>query len=190
MILAGDEFGHTQQGNNNAYCQDNEISWLNWELDDDQKSLLQFVQRFIAFWHDQPALQRRRFFHDRATRGSSVKDIQWFNPAGAEMTDAEWKVEFARSLGWQLRGEQIDVDDRGEAVSGETLLILFNADHGVEIGFVLPPSEGSDMWRLNCDTFGPTTTASDHAFGTAYKLRPCSLAIFTAVKNKDPKLPA
>ena len=158
MILAGDEFSHTQHGNNNAYCQDNEISWLNWELNEDQQALLKFVQTFIAFWHEQPTLQRRRFFHDRATRGTSVKDIQWFNPSGAEMTDAEWKVGFARSLGWLLRGEKIDVDDQGEAVSGDTLLILFNADHGVEVGFVLPPCEGGECWRLRFDTFDPSTT--------------------------------
>jgi glycogen operon protein len=187
MILAGDEFGHTQQGNNNAYCQDNEISWLNWELDDDQKSLLQFVQEFIAFWHKQPTLQRRRFFHDRAVRGASIKDIQWFNTAGTEMTDAEWKVGFARCLGWLLRGEQIDVDDRGETVSGDTLLILFNADHGVEIDFVLPTCDGSDGWRLAFDTFNPTTTESKLPFATVYKLRPCSLAIFAAVKNEPAK---
>jgi glycogen operon protein len=186
MILAGDEFGHTKQGNNNAYCQDNEISWLNWELDDDQQSLLHFVRTFIAFWHDQPTLQRRRFFHDRETRGTSVKDIRWFSPGGAEMTDAEWKVGFARCLGWLLRGEQIDVDDRGETVSGETLLILFNADHGLEIDFVLPPCEGNDGWRLTFDTFESTTIESKHSFGATYKLRPCSLAIFAAVKDEPP----
>jgi isoamylase len=191
MILAGDEFGHTQNGNNNAYCQDNEISWLNWELNDDQKSLLKFVQDFIDFWHNQPTLQRRRFFHDRATRGTSVKDIQWFNASGAEMADSEWKVGFARSLGWLSRGENIDVDDQGEPVSGDTLLVLFNADHAVEVGFVLPPCEGSDGWQLKFDTFDPMETMpSDHPFGSAYKLRPCSVAIFLAVKNKDPKLPA
>ncbi len=86
---------------------------------------MQFVQTFIKFWHAQPALRRRRFFHDRATRGTSVKDIQWFDPSGAEMTEKEWKCEFARSLGWLLRGDAIDVNDRGEAVSGENLLILF-----------------------------------------------------------------
>jgi len=186
MILAGDEFGHTQQGNNNAYCQDNEISWLNWELDGDQKSLLQFVQELIAFWHKQPTLQRRRFFHDRAVRGATIKDIQWFNPAGAEMTDAEWKVGFARCLGWLLRGEEIDVDDRGETVSGDTLLILFNADHNLEIDFILPPCEGSSAWQLTFDAYNPKTTASSHPFAVAYKLRPCSLAIFTAVKDEPP----
>jgi glycogen operon protein len=119
-----------------------------------------------------------------------VKDIQWFSPSGSEMTDADWKVEFARSVGWLLRGEQIDVDDQGETVSGDTLLILFNADHGVEVGCILPSCEGRDGWRLKFDTYDPTTAPADHAFGTAYKLRPCSVAIFAAVKNKDPKLPA
>jgi glycogen operon protein len=99
------------------------------------------------------------------------------------MSDAEWKVGFARCLGWLLRGEHIDVDDRGEAVSGDTLLILFNADHSTEIDFVLPPCEGNDKWHLTFDTFDPVTAAAYHEFGAKYKLRPCSLSIFNAVKN-------
>ena len=86
MLLAGDEFGHTQKGNNNTYCQDNELTWLNWELDDRQKDFLEFVRRVTGVWRTHPAFQRRRFFRGQPTRGGE-KDITWLEPSGREMSD-------------------------------------------------------------------------------------------------------
>src|SRR5262249_31428757 len=102
MLLAGDEMGHTQHGNNNAYCQDNEISWLNWELKEEQAALLEFFQRLIEFWRGQPVLQRRRFFHGRAIQGEAIKDILWYAPSGREMSLAAWNTGYARCLGMLL----------------------------------------------------------------------------------------
>ena len=175
MLLAGDEFGHTQAGNNNAYCQDNEISWLDWNLSDEQRELLAFTQRVISFWNSQPALQRRRFFHDRAYRGEEIEDILWYRPDGEEMTPADWQAEFTRSVACLLRGENIDVSEHGETISGQTLLLLFNADHAVTVDFRLPAPPGS-QWRLEFDTFGPKPETADYAAGSTYSLRPCSVA--------------
>src|SRR6185503_18057161 len=92
MILAGDEFSHTQQGNNNAYCQDNELTWLNWNLNQEQQSLLKFVQKCIAIVKEEPALQRRRFFHGHAIHGGEAADIAWLATSGHEMSDEDWQT--------------------------------------------------------------------------------------------------
>jgi isoamylase len=177
MLLAGDEISHTQKGNNNCYCQDNELSWLNWNLNDEQKELLAFVAKMIDFWRKQPVLQRRRFFHDRAQRGAAVKDIQWFAPTGKEMTNGDWHVPFARSIGCMLVGNDIDVNDSGETVSGDTLFLMFNADHALTVDFVLPPPVAGKGWTLAVDTFDASQAEGAHTPGSTYHLRPCSLAV-------------
>ncbi len=150
MLLAGDEIGHTQNGNNNAYCQDNEISWLNWKLDPQQESLVAFVRRLIAFYKAQPVFHRRRFFHGKAIQGSEAPDIAWLDPSGKEMSDDAWKNSNVRSLGVQLFGENVDVDSHGESINGDTILILFNADHAQTIPFHLPPTgSGNAGTRAN-----------------------------------------
>ena len=107
MMLGGDELSHSQQGNNNAYCQDNELNWLDWELDDRQKSFLEFTQAVIFLRKTQPVFQRRKFFLGRAIRGSNVKDISFFNPSGHEMSDEDWNAGFVRCLGVRLAGDLI-----------------------------------------------------------------------------------
>jgi glycogen operon protein len=147
MLLAGDELGQTQNGNNNAYCQDNEITWLNWNLDDRQKMLLKFTQRVTQVLSEEPVFQRRRFFHGRPIEGEGAPDIAWVNPDGTEMKADAWNTGNARCLGVLLNGENIDVDERGEEISGHTVLILFNADHSLEIPFncsLIRPT-----WRRN-----------------------------------------
>lgn len=125
MILGGDEFGRTQQGNNNAYCQDNPITWFDWNLTADQKELLEFARTLVHFRRSSPVLKRRKFFQGRRIRGSEIKDISWFSPAGREMTDEEWNSDFVRCLGMRLAGDAItERDPRGHAVTGDTLLIL------------------------------------------------------------------
>src|SRR5262249_22639710 len=130
MLLAGDETGQTQNGNNNAYCQDNELSWIDWELAVEHKTLLEFVQRLTALRREQPVLKRRNFFHGRKIRGADVKDVTWFEPAGKEMNDEAWNAGFVRCLGVLWAGDVMDeVDEKGEKIGGDTLLILLKAHH-------------------------------------------------------------
>ncbi len=119
MLLAGDELGHTQKGNNNTYCQDNELTWLNWELDEGQQEFLEFVKKAVRIWHEQPVFQRRKFFQGRPLRGSGIKDISFFDPAGKEMSDEDWNAGFVKCLGVRLAGDLIDdEDERGEPIVG------------------------------------------------------------------------
>src|SRR6185436_2983454 len=111
MLCGGDELGRTQGGNNNAYCQDNETSWFDWDLKDRDRQLLAFVQRLIRLRREQPVLRRRRFFQGRRIRGSEIKDIAWFRPDGHEMTDEDWNTGYARSLAVRLAGDAIEEMD-------------------------------------------------------------------------------
>jgi glycogen operon protein len=184
MLLAGDEFANTQQGNNNAYCQDNEISWLNWNWSAEGEQLFQFTSRLIHFWRKQPVLRLRRFFHGRSIREESVSYILWYDPSGKPMSNEAWNTGYARCLGVALRGENLDIDEYGETLSGDTLLILFNADHSLEIDFILPAIEALSSWELLLDTFEPQWSAQE-TFRTdqPYRLRPCTTVIFRLNTN-------
>ncbi|MCF8150574.1 MAG: glycogen debranching protein GlgX [Burkholderiaceae bacterium] len=152
MLVAGDEMGRTQRGSNNAYCQDNEISWVNWELSPADKEFLAFVQRLIGLRREHPVFRRRNFFQGRAIRGSEVKDIHWFKPDGSEMSDHEWAHDFARCLGVYLGGEMMDErDQRGRAISDDNFLLLFNSHHEA-IPFNLPVLCEGCEWQSLLDT--------------------------------------
>jgi glycogen operon protein len=126
MLLSGDEIGRTQGGNNNAYCQDNETSWLDWDQADDD--LLAFTRRLVALRRDHPVFRRRRWFYGRPIRGNP--DLGWYKPDGDEMADEDWDAGFARSLGLYLNGEAIHTsDDHGQRVVDDSFLLLFNAHH-------------------------------------------------------------
>src|SRR5206468_8259454 len=128
MMYSGDELSHTQKGNNNTYCQDNDLTWLDWQLDAERQQFLDFVKRLTRVWRDHPVLHRRKFFQGRAIRGTDIKDISWFEPSGQEMSDDAWNAGFVKCLGVRLAGDLIgDVDERGEPIKGDTLLILLNA---------------------------------------------------------------
>jgi glycogen operon protein len=149
MLLGGDEVGRTQGGNNNAYCQDNETSWFDWE--DVDEPLLQFTARLIAFRHAHPVFRRKRFFHGRPIRGRNVADIEWFTLDGVPMTDAYWAKEGARSIAILLHGDAIpDRDSRGEPVADDTFYLVFNG-YAEERTTRLPPSSGAS-WELLLDT--------------------------------------
>jgi glycogen operon protein len=138
MISHGDELGRSQRGNNNAYCQDNELTWIDWELTDAQKALLEFTRRLVHLRLTQPALRRRKYFQGRSIRGGDVRDVAWLAPDGREMTDEAWNADFVRSLGMLLPGTAIEeTNERGEPVTGDTLLILLNA-HSDKVPFTLP----------------------------------------------------
>ena len=179
MLLAGDELGHTQLGNNNAYCQDNEISWLNWDPDKIDNELLAFVRRLIALRRDHPVLRRRSFFQGRRIKGAGIKDIVWLQPDGREMTDQEWNQQFARSLGVLLSGEAADeLDERGKLIHDSTFVILMNAHHE-EVPFSLPSLASGMRWVALIDTSCQTSRSPGLQYdaGTIYSLQARSLAL-------------
>jgi len=152
MLLAGDEMGRTQRGNNNAYCQDSDIGWLDWALDERRRSLLEFAQRVVRLWRSQPVLQRRRFLRGRPIPGSALRDVQWYQPSGAEMGERDWQTSFVRSFGALLAGDAIEeTDSQGRKIAGDTLLVLFNA-HDEPLSFTLPALGG---WECLLDTAEP-----------------------------------
>ena len=152
MICGGDEIGRTQRGNNNAYCQDNEISWYDWNRAREEEDLFQFTCRLIALRQKHPALHRRKFFRGRKIRGADVKDITWLRSDGHEMTDAEWDAHWVRSVGMRLDGRHLgEVDDEGNLLSDDDLFLILNAHHeGVD--FTVPQWDSEDPWVLELDT--------------------------------------
>ena len=153
MLTAGDEYGRSQNGNNNAYCQDNELSWLAWEWDKKGKLLQGYTRELIKLRHAHPVFRRPKFFQGRKIRGQDVKDIMWFHTDGTEMSDEQWQSSFVRCLGMLLSGKTIDVrDEHGEPIVDDTFLLLFNAHHE-PVPFTLPGG-GADgaRWGLVIDT--------------------------------------
>jgi glycogen operon protein len=178
MLLSGDEISHTQTGNNNAYCQDNELTWIDWELTPLKRQLLHFTRRVVRLWQEQPVLHRRKFFRGRGIRGTDIKDIYWLEPSGKEMDDAAWNAGFNKCLGVCLIGVLTgEVDDHGEPVTGDTLLILFNAHHEA-IPFTLPEALEGQRWERLLDTFRPELGTAAMAVGKPYPLEGRSLAVF------------
>jgi isoamylase len=152
MLLAGDESGHTQLGNNNAYCQDSPLTWLNWDLTPEQQDLLEFVRALIRLRVRNPVFRRRHFFQGRPIHGLDAKDLYWLTPAGTEMSDQDWNAGYARCLGMGLLGSQIDeTDERGEPIVGDSFLILLNASDGA-ISFCLSARALEKNWELVFDT--------------------------------------
>ncbi len=150
MVLGGDEMGRTQRGNNNAYCQDNEVSWFDWERQDGE--LVAFTRRLIDFRRSHPVFRRRRFFQGRPVYGHDQSDIAWFRPDGTEMGDEDWQEGRAKSLAVFLNGEAIpDLDARGERVTDDSFLVLFNAEAD-SMDFVLPEQRFGERWVKLLDT--------------------------------------
>jgi glycogen operon protein len=178
MIRSGDEIAHSQQGNNNAYCQDNEISWIRWEMSPENVELLEFTRRVIRLWRNHVVLQRRKFFQGRSIRGGDVKDIAWIEPSGKEMSDETWNHSFVRCLGMWLSGAEMDeVDETGERLVGDSLLILLNAHHE-DIAFRLPSLPAGKFWELLIDTAEPETVKRGTRGGYRYALNGRSVCIF------------
>jgi glycogen operon protein len=176
MISGGDEMGRTQGGNNNAYCQDNEISWTNWELSRADRDLLAFTCRLIRIWKDHPVLRRRKFFQGRRIRGAEVLDIAWLDSSGHEMTDEVWNSPDVKCLGVRLNGDAIDeVDERGQRIIGDTLLLLLNAG-SAPIPFVLPATSPLERWETLIDTADPWTSGRRLRAGDRYHLVSHSMA--------------
>jgi glycogen operon protein len=166
MLLGGDELGRTQHGNNNGYCQDNEISWFDWEHAD--QGLLYFTRRLIRLRHRHPVFCRRRWFHGRPIRGGEVSDIGWFTPGGAPMSEDDWRAGFAKSLGVFLNGRGIPTpDERGEQIVDDSFYVMFNAHHD-PIDFRLPGPEWGNRWTQVLDTFESGDELSEERLGTEW----------------------
>ncbi len=180
MLLAGDEVGRTQKGNNNAYCQDSELSWFDWDISwlKENRELLAFTQRLIKIRQRHPTFRRRHFF--RGIHGKGVRDILWFNPDGREIDDDEWTHDYARCLGLYLPGDGLgDWDERGHTLEDDDFLLLFNAHHE-EIPFVLPVMRQNPVFDVLVDTAlprGEPTDGNQHPAEEPYPVQGRSLAV-------------
>jgi isoamylase len=155
MLVAGDEIGRTQRGNNNAYCQDNEISWVNWNLPARDRELLRFARQALRIFHTSPILRRRSFFTGRPIAEDGVKDLTWLRPDGREMTHADWGQNDNHVLGMLIHGRATDeVNERGRPVFGQTLLFLLNGGPRTKL-FILPKIEGAAVWQEILNTARP-----------------------------------
>ena len=179
MLGGGDEYGRTQQGNNNAYCQDNEISWHTWEHTPEEQAQAAFTARLIAFRREHPIFRRPKFFQGREVRGAGVKDLVWLNPGGQEMNDDEWGTHFVKTLGMLLSGEALDVRDwHGEPIKDDTFLMLLNASPDA-VDFVLP-NHAAQRWAVvleTADERGFLDPQPEHPAGEKLPLAGRSLAL-------------
>jgi isoamylase len=157
MLLGGDEIGRSQGGNNNAYCQDDDLSWFDWEAAD--LELLHVARWLVDLRRQHPVFRRRRWFQGRALRGTGVTDLGWFTPDGTEMTEQDWSVGFAKSLALVLNGDAIASPDReGRRIVDDSFLLIVNAHHE-PLEFRLPPREWGRAWRVELDTAQPAPIA-------------------------------
>jgi len=177
MMVAGDEFGRTQQGNNNAYCHDNEISWLNWNIDEHGKNLMRFVQRLTELRHKYPILRRTRFLTGEYNEELDVKDVTWINANGSEMQESNWADAAMRCFGMLIdgRAQTTGIRKRGHET---TLLIVFNAHHDV-VQFTLPECSGGRQWSLLIDTNISGKENGSFTTGEIYQVTARSLIVFT-----------
>jgi isoamylase len=191
MLLAGDELGRTQQGNNNGYCQDNEISWLAWPAEsagagqetpdqaETDTSLLDFTRELIKLRASHPVFRRRRFFQGEPISGphGQVGDIAWFTPAGEEMTDDDWSAGFAKSLTVFLNGDQIsEPDPRGQPVRDSSFLLLFNASEN-DLKFAVPPERYGQQWVRVLDTSAGRETMTEAAVKPGDTIEVCNRSL-------------
>ncbi|HYX82139.1 MAG TPA: glycogen debranching protein GlgX [Gemmatimonadales bacterium] len=168
MLSHGDEIARTQRGNNNTYCQDNELSWVNWQLDDRRRALLEFTRKAFAIRADNPVLRRRTFFRGQVIDHPGVKDLTWLRPDGAEMTQQDWQKADAQALGMLIDGEATDeTDERGEPIKGDTMLLIVNASES-NVDFTMPAGK----WTTVLDTDDRPEPA-----GERYTLTPYSLVL-------------
>jgi isoamylase len=177
MLLAGDELSQSQQGNNNTYCQDNELTWLHWDLTEEQRAFCDFVRMVISIRRTQPVFQRRKFFQGRAIHGVDIQDIEWFESSGQEMSEEAWNTGYVRCLGVWLAGDLIDdVDERGEPVQGDSILLLMNA-HYEAIPFTLPMRYAGQEWERVLDTADPHGEPGSCPAGESYELSGRSMVV-------------
>ena len=181
MLSHGDEIGRTQGGNNNAYCQDNEISWVDWDLDEPRLGHLDFARALVHLRRNHPVLRRRRFFFGSADHGgeSELGDIAWFSTSGQHMSDADWREGHARAVTVFLNGEAIaEPDDRGERVVDDSFLVLYNADKD-PVSFTLPPVEFGAVWVCVVDTDHTLSAGAEVVGGSELEITGRSTLVLT-----------
>jgi glycogen operon protein len=189
MLLGGDEFGRTQQGNNNAYCQDNEISWFDWDFQEPQSQFLEFTRKMIELRRSEPVLKRRALLNGQRLRPGAEKDIAWYRPDGKEMAVRDWAVPFARSLSVKLGGNAItDLNpETGEPITGRSLIALINAsENGVVFRLPRGVNRVGPAWEPVIDTFDPEGNPSlePQAGGVTVTVPERSLMIFRELPPK------
>jgi glycogen operon protein len=180
MIAHGDELGRTQRGNNNVYCQDNELSWIDWALDEPHKHLLEFTRSLLRLRNNHPVFRRRRFFHGD-TGIDGLGDLVWFTPNGTEMQNGDWQRDDARAIAVFLNGDAIsEPDPRGEPVVDDSFLVLLNSNFE-PVDFLLPPEEYGETWTVVVDTTSATGGASDEPYvaGNTIQLEARSTLVLT-----------
>jgi isoamylase len=156
MISHGDELGRTQKGNNNAYCQDNPLAWIDWDLDQRSRDLLEFARTVFRIRRSNPVFRRRRYFAGDPVSVEGAKDVSWVRPDGSEMEEADWGEPANRVLGMLIHGEASDeLDERGRPNRGETLLLLMNGGRRAKL-FQLPTMPGPGQWHEMLNTTHPT----------------------------------
>ncbi|MGK0450564.1 MAG: glycogen operon protein, partial [Neolewinella sp.] len=188
MLTMGDEYGRTQNGNNNAYCQDNEISWFNWEWTAEQRNLHSFTKALIQLRKENPIFHRRRFFNGRKMEDNTLGDILWVNASGHEMTNADWSDSRARSLGMILNGEAMgEYDERGRRIKDDIFLLILNAwEEGVN--FTLPGVGDLTRWECLVDTDqGSIPIGTEQPADTEITIHPRSLSLY-CLKNQKSNL--
>ena len=181
MISHGDELGRTQQGNNNVYCQDSPLSWVDWDLDPQRTALLDFTRQLVKLRREHPVLRRRRFFAGAAEHGgeSELRDIAWLTPSGEHMEESAWQADQARAVTVFLNGEAIaEPDVRGEEIIDDSFLVLFNAQ-AQPMTFTLPPDEYGPTWTVVVNTGGRSDEGAAVAAGTSLEVAARSVMLLT-----------
>lgn len=177
MILAGDELGHTQRGNNNAYCQDNALSWIDWSKLETNRAFLEFLRRLIKLRSDHGVFRRTRFFHGQPIDGGGVKDIHWLREDGREMTGEDWQPSQRRTLGIRYASPETDALSNADPDAHRTFLLLLNGGQE-DVPFRLPSSWPNAVWQVLLDTAEDGATAR-HQPETIFTLKAHSLVLFS-----------
>jgi len=182
MISHGDEYGRSQLGNNNAYCQDNEIAWMNWNWTKEQQQLFEFTRRIIAIRKEHPVTHRRRYFKNRQIQGEGIKDIRWLNTDGIDMSQEEWDTSFIRCMGMLLNGELMqEMDEYGNNLRSDILLILVNS-YWEPISFTLPHEVVGAQWKVLVDTDREDRAAQEEVVQNVYQIQARSLVLLKNLK--------
>jgi glycogen operon protein len=177
MLLGGDEIARTQGGNNNAWCQDNEVSWYDWGRAEGHGELLAFTRRLIALRREHPVFRRSAFLVGQEQEGSGLPDVWWFRPDGRRMTQRDWQFQDAHTLGVFLNGEEIpERTERGEPVEDDSFLLLFNAHHE-DVTFTLPARRFGSVWTHELCTERPELEPGSHDLAARSELRVASRSL-------------
>lgn len=181
MLLSGDECERTQQGNNNVYCQDNKLSWFNWNWTEGQKKLFEFCCQLIAFRKESPIFSRRKFFLGRSIHGKEIYDIRWLSASGKDMTDEEWDNSLVRCMGMLINGEAMDeYDEKGKRIKDDIYLLIANS-YWKSVRFMLPDHE---KWEVIIDTQKDGFT-KNKVVHSKYRINPRSLVLIRQLKSMD-----